>query len=166
MSGSLPMPMVWNPGTAPAFSVNSPSLLSSLHLRWQDMVDSDFNLPSDVTIQFDLKNPNNTNINADTIIEEGNNPHKGGLVPQAFKDANLDTKPDDEAISGSVFNFSRPCIRLNFAISARFGNWRAVKSFARRNGVGIFVDKVEFRILSSDILCTICADDPCSQVFL
>ncbi|KAJ5364596.1 uncharacterized protein N7496_010309 [Penicillium cataractarum] len=67
---------------------------------------SDFNLPAGVTLQFDLASPNNTNINAEAIIANGNNPHAGGLVPQAFKDANLDTDPDFDAVSGPVWTLA------------------------------------------------------------
>jgi hypothetical protein len=63
---------------------------------------SDFNLPADVTIEFDLNSNQNVNINAQEIIANGNNPHAGGPVPQAFKDINLDTVPDDGAVSGCV----------------------------------------------------------------
>jgi hypothetical protein len=50
---------------------------------------SDFNLPSAVTIAFDLNSPQKQNINAAEITANGNNPHAGGPVPQAFKDVNL-----------------------------------------------------------------------------
>lgn len=63
---------------------------------------SDFNLPSDVTLEFDLNSGNNVNINANEIIANGNNPHVGAPVPQAFKDVNLDTVPDPDAVSGYV----------------------------------------------------------------
>jgi hypothetical protein len=63
---------------------------------------SDFNLPSAVTLEFDLNSSNNSNINAAEIIANGNNPHAGGPVPQAFKDVNLDTVPDPDAVSGYV----------------------------------------------------------------
>jgi hypothetical protein len=43
------------------------------------------------------------NINAAEIIALGNNPHAGAPVPQAFKDANLNTIPDNQAVSGYVF---------------------------------------------------------------
>jgi hypothetical protein len=63
---------------------------------------SDFNLPSGVVLEFDLKNKNNMNINAAEIEQLKNNPHAGALVPQAFKDINLDTVPDNQAVSGCV----------------------------------------------------------------
>lgn len=63
---------------------------------------SDFNLPSGVVLEFDLTNKNDMNINAAEIKQLGNNPHVGALVPQAFKDANLDTVPDGQAVSGCV----------------------------------------------------------------
>ena len=61
---------------------------------------SNFNLPADVDVEFDLNSDNNMNIIAATIIANGNNPQNGAPVPQAFKDANLDTIPDGEAVSG------------------------------------------------------------------
>jgi hypothetical protein len=64
---------------------------------------SDFNLPANVTLQFDLESSNNTEINASEIIAEGNNPHMGGLVSQAFKDVNLNTTCDPDAVSGPVW---------------------------------------------------------------
>lgn len=64
---------------------------------------SDFNLPADVTLQFDLNNSNNSNINASTIISKSNNPHVGALVPRAFKDINLNTTADPDAVSGPVW---------------------------------------------------------------
>lgn len=67
---------------------------------------SDFNLPPKVTLQFNLKSPNNMNINAEEIIDNGNNPHAGGTVPQAFKDVNLNTTPDPDAVSGPVWALS------------------------------------------------------------
>lgn len=63
---------------------------------------SDFNLPAAVTVEFDLDSPNNMNINAQEIVKLGNNPHVGAPVPQAFKDANLNTVPDPDAVSGYV----------------------------------------------------------------
>lgn len=67
---------------------------------------SDFNLPAAVTIQFDLASSNNSNINAAEIIANGNNPHAGALVPQAFKDINLNTTPDSDAVSGPVWTLA------------------------------------------------------------
>lgn len=67
---------------------------------------SDFNLPAQVTLQFDLTNSNNTNINAAEIIANGNNPHAGALVPQAFKDDNLNTTTDPDAVSGPVWSLA------------------------------------------------------------
>lgn len=67
---------------------------------------SDFNLPAKVTLQFNLASKNNMHINAAEIIAEGNNPHVGGLVPQAFKDMNLDTTPDFGAVSGPVWTLA------------------------------------------------------------
>jgi hypothetical protein len=95
------------------------------------MVDSDFVLPSKVTLQFDLKNPNNTNINADEIAALGNNPHVGSTIPQAFEDVNLNSKPDDKAVSGYISASFYPCIQLISPILARSGNCRTATSFAR-----------------------------------
>ncbi len=65
---------------------------------------SNFNLPQEVTIEIDLSSDLasslNKNINAEELIRLGNNPQAGGLTPQAFKDINLDTVPDREAVSG------------------------------------------------------------------
>jgi len=67
---------------------------------------SDFNFPAAVTLEFDLTSANDMNINAAEIISLGNNPHAGAPVPQAFKDANLDTIPDNQAFSGPVWVLS------------------------------------------------------------
>ena len=64
---------------------------------------SQFNLPSAVTLEFDLANGNNKNINGGEITALGNNPQTGAPVPQAFKDANLNTTADPDAVSGYVF---------------------------------------------------------------
>jgi hypothetical protein len=61
---------------------------------------SDFNLPTGVTLDFKLNSMLNKNINAAAIRSGGNNPHAGGLVPEAFKDVNLDTEFDPDAVSG------------------------------------------------------------------
>jgi hypothetical protein len=42
------------------------------------------------------------NIHAAEIIGNGNNPHAGSFVPQAFQDANLNTVADGGAYSGPV----------------------------------------------------------------
>jgi hypothetical protein len=57
---------------------------------------STFNLPPDVTIDYNLKSKLNMNIIPGLI----DNPQAGGPVPQAFKDIHLNTVPDDEAVSG------------------------------------------------------------------
>jgi hypothetical protein len=67
---------------------------------------SQFNLPPDVAIEIDLNSPLNKNINAAAIIANGNNPQNGGLVPQAFKDANLNKVPDRDAVSGPVWHLA------------------------------------------------------------
>jgi len=60
---------------------------------------SQFNLPSNVTIDINLNSTANQNIQ---LLQAMNNPQAGGLVPQAFKDMNLTTVPDDDAVSGCV----------------------------------------------------------------
>ncbi|KKK13489.1 hypothetical protein ARAM_003890 [Aspergillus rambellii] len=59
---------------------------------------SDFNLPADVTLAFDV----NGSMNIQTLSPD-NNPQRGGLVPQAFKDSNLSTEADHDAVSGPVW---------------------------------------------------------------
>lgn len=61
---------------------------------------SDFNFPSAVAIEFDLTSSNDQNINADIITANGNNPHVGGPVPEAFLDPSTMKKPDHDAVSG------------------------------------------------------------------
>ena len=61
---------------------------------------SQFNLPSAVAIEIDLKNAANKNINAAEITQMGNNPQQGAVVGQTFKDANLNTVADPDAVSG------------------------------------------------------------------
>src|ERR1700684_4213514 len=56
---------------------------------------SQFNLPADVTLDFNLTSPLHQNINAAEIELLGNNPQMGSAVPQAFKDVNLNTVPDN-----------------------------------------------------------------------
>jgi len=50
-----------------------------------------------VTIEFDVNNANNVNIQP---LSADNNPQAGALVPQAFKDINLNTTADPDAVSG------------------------------------------------------------------
>ncbi|KAH0544746.1 hypothetical protein FGG08_001113 [Glutinoglossum americanum] len=64
------------------------------------IVDSDFVLPSDVQLVVDLGA--SVNINADEVTANGNNPHIGSLVPQAFKDPDSNKVPDNDAVSGYV----------------------------------------------------------------
>lgn len=64
---------------------------------------SQFNLPSAVAIEIDLNSNKNKNINAKEITQLGNNPQPGALVPEAFKDANVNTTADDQAFSGPVW---------------------------------------------------------------
>ena len=66
--------------------------------RWQPL-DSNFVLPPDVTIEFDVNSPNNVNIQP---LSSDNNPQAGGLAPEAFKDKNLDTIADPDAVSGYI----------------------------------------------------------------
>jgi hypothetical protein len=61
---------------------------------------SDFNLPSAVTVEVALGSVNNANLNEQAIIANGNNPHHGALVPQAFKDNSLNMVADKDAVSG------------------------------------------------------------------
>jgi hypothetical protein len=42
------------------------------------------------------------NINAVELVANGNNPQKGALVGQTFKDPNLNTTVDHDAVSGCV----------------------------------------------------------------
>lgn len=67
---------------------------------------SNFNLPADVVLQMNLNSKNNKNINAAEIRANGNNPQVGGLVPQAFKDINLNTTADPDAVSGPVWTLA------------------------------------------------------------
>jgi hypothetical protein len=73
---------------------------------------SQFNLPSAVAIEINLNSTLNNNINAAEITMMNNNPQNGATVPQAFKDANLNTTPDDDAVSGYVLGTAHqrePC---------------------------------------------------------
>jgi len=62
---------------------------------------SQFNLPADVTLAYDTNNSVNFN-----LLQPGNNPQAGSAVPQAFMDANLDTVPDNMAVSGPVWQLA------------------------------------------------------------
>jgi hypothetical protein len=53
-----------------------------------------------VTIAFDVNDPENQNIQ---FLKPSNNPHQGGLVPQGFKDINLNTTADPDAVSGPIW---------------------------------------------------------------
>jgi len=61
---------------------------------------SDFNLPADVTIEFDADSKNNVNLQP---LQPDNNPQAGSLTPQAFKDKNLNTTADNDAVSGPLW---------------------------------------------------------------
>lgn len=65
---------------------------------------SQFNLPSNVTIAVDI--PNSSNINGDELVANKNNPQNGALVGQTFKDINLNTTVDNEAVSGVVWQLA------------------------------------------------------------
>jgi len=67
---------------------------------------SQFNLPADVTIEIDTNSQLNKNINAAELVAMGNNPQPGAPVPQAFKDANLNTTADPDAVSGEVWQLA------------------------------------------------------------
>ena len=64
------------------------------------ILDSSFNLPPNVTIEYSTNSTNNVNLQP---LQPGNNPQAGGLAPQAFKDVNLNTTADNDAVSGYVF---------------------------------------------------------------
>jgi hypothetical protein len=64
---------------------------------------SNFNLPAQVTLAFDVNNPMDKNIQ---LIAQGNNPQQGAPVPQAFKDVALTTTPDPDAVSGPVWTLT------------------------------------------------------------
>jgi len=66
---------------------------------------STFNIPSDVTIDYNIASPLNKNIRPHKLAD-GNNPQPGGLVPQAFKDLHLNTIPDNDAVSGPVWQLA------------------------------------------------------------
>lgn len=59
---------------------------------------SNFNLPLDVSLAFDVNNSANIQ-----LLDPDNNPQQGSLVPQAFKDLNLNTTADPDAVSGPVW---------------------------------------------------------------
>ena len=67
---------------------------------------SQFNLPTDVAIEIAVNSTLNKNINAPELIQMGNNPQMGAPVPQAFKDVNLNTIPDPDAVSGEVWQLA------------------------------------------------------------
>ena len=67
---------------------------------------SQFNLPTDVTIDINVNSTLNENINAPELLQMGNNPQTGAPVPQAFKDINLNTIPDPDAVSGEVWQLA------------------------------------------------------------
>jgi hypothetical protein len=51
-------------------------------------------------IAIDVTNANNSNINSDELVANGNNPQNGALVAQTFMDANLNSTVDKDAVSG------------------------------------------------------------------
>jgi len=64
---------------------------------------SQFNLPADVVIAIDVTNANNSNINADELVSNGNNPQNGAAVAMTFMDFNLNSTQDMDAVSGEVW---------------------------------------------------------------
>jgi hypothetical protein len=80
------------------YKFSTPASVQSGHRTYT--LYSQFNLPADVILEFDLNNGNNVNINAPEILANGNNPRAGAPVPRAFMDVNLSTIPDTEAVSG------------------------------------------------------------------
>jgi hypothetical protein len=57
---------------------------------------SQSNLPADVAIEIDINSKLNMNI---SILQKmANNPQIGASVPQAFKDTNVTTVPDKDAV--------------------------------------------------------------------
>jgi hypothetical protein len=66
----------------------------------QVSIDSQFNLPANVTIEIDVSNENNTNINGDELVANGNNPQAGAAVSMTFMDFNLNSTQDNDAVSG------------------------------------------------------------------
>lgn len=94
------------PGTCASwvYKFSTPASVASGHRTCT--LYSQFNLPAQVTLEFDLNNGNNKNINAAEILANGNNPQAGSLVPEAFKDANLNTVADDDAVSGAVWQLA------------------------------------------------------------
>ena len=73
------------------------------HSSWiltRGIIDSQFNLPSEVVISIDVANTNNSNINAQELVANNNNPQNGALVGQTFMDANLNSTVDKDAVSG------------------------------------------------------------------
>lgn len=69
---------------------------------------SNFNIPANVTIAFDVNNPANQNIQ---VLAPSNNPQQGALVPQAFKDVNLNTTADPHAVSGPVWTLANGLVQ-------------------------------------------------------
>jgi hypothetical protein len=62
---------------------------------------SNFNLPADVVIDVNVQKSKNVQ-----LLQAANNPQAGGLVPQAFKDRNLTSTPDDQAYSGALWTLA------------------------------------------------------------
>jgi hypothetical protein len=94
-----PWPQVTEP--APFVSYLPASVLSAVKIIClHASKDSQFNLPAEVVIAIDVQNPNNSNINAQELVANGNNPQKGALVGQTFMDVNLNETVDKDGISG------------------------------------------------------------------
>ena len=85
----------------PVHYVSSDSLShSSNHRTDRLQIDSQFNLPANVSIAIDVANENNTNINGDELVANGNNPQNGAAVSMTFMDFNLNSTQDVDAVSG------------------------------------------------------------------
>jgi hypothetical protein len=67
---------------------------------------SQFNLPTDVTIEINTNSTLNKNINAPELIAMGNNPQPGAPVPQTFLDFPNNTMPDNDSVSGEVWQLA------------------------------------------------------------
>lgn len=94
------------PGTCAAYvwKFSTPASVQSGHRTCT--LYSQFNLPTDVTIDINVNSTLNKNINAQELLAMGNNPQAGAPVPQAFKDINLNTIPDPDAVSGEVWQLA------------------------------------------------------------
>jgi hypothetical protein len=88
---------------------------------------SQFNLPADVVLDFNLNSTLNVNINAAEILMMGNNPQKGAPVPQTFMDVNLNTTADNDSFSGYavlVASFLKSCANDDVQTGVATCQWR------------------------------------------